>query len=195
MLEQAHCFTEASYVFRDLLTNFEKLSEDEKKQKMLSIKECELRGDNIEKRMLDDLNQTFITPIDREDIHNLAVNIDRSMDILNNLTQKISIYQIKKLPAHVDKFTDIIVAIGQLMSSLIKELQDKTDVEQIQTKMHMLENESDDLFHTCIAELFSKKTDPVDIIRYKELYEHLESVVDSVDYIGKIIRGIKIKQA
>ncbi|MDD5455456.1 MAG: DUF47 family protein [Candidatus Margulisbacteria bacterium] len=195
MLDHANCFAEASVLFRDLLANLETMKEDEKKLLLLSIKECESRGDSIEKKMIDELNQTFITPIDREDIHTLAIKLDRAIDILNNLAKKIDIYKINKVPSNANKFADIIIAIGQLMVLLIKELENKRNVEQIQVKMHFLENEADDLFHTSIAELFSLKHAPIDIIRYKELYEHLESIVDAVDYVGKIIRGIKVKQA
>ncbi len=195
MLAQSNCFVEASIIFRELMTDLEVLSEDEKKLKILSIRECELRGDSIEKEMIDELNMTFITPIDREDIHTLAVKIDKAIDILNSLAKKIDIYSITKVPKDVIKFTDIIVAIGHLMVKLVQELENKKYVEQIQTKMHILENEADDLFHACVADLFSSKHNPIDIIRYKELFEHLESVVDAIDYVGKIIRGIKVKQA
>ena len=195
MLDHANCFAEASVIFRELIAGLEQMTEDEKKLKILSIKECEGRGDSIEKKMIDELNQTFITPIDREDIHTLAIKIDRAIDILNNLAKKIDIYKITKAPSNALKFADIIVTIGQLMTILIKELESKKNVEQIQAKMHILENEADDLFHSSMAELFSLKHAPIDIIRYKELYEHLESIVDAVDYVGKIIRGIKVKQA
>ncbi len=195
MNDQATCFVEAAIIFRELMTHLEQSRDDEKKLKVLAIKECEMRGDAIEKQMIDELYQTFITPIDREDIHTLAIKIDRAIDILYNLAKKIEIYKLEKITPNILIFTDIIVSIGQLMVQLVKELEANSNVQQIQAKMHILENEADDLFQICMAELFNKKMDPVDIIRLKEVIEHLENVVDSVDYVGKIIRGIKVKQA
>ena len=195
MTEQGNCFYEAAVVFQDLMKRFQEISPAEKKLSLLTIKECEMRGDNIEKKIIDELNQTFITPIDREDIHTLAVKIDRAIDILNNLAKKIDIYNVTKPPKNTDRFCNIIVAIGTLMNDLMKNMESKKDIDQIQAKMHILENEADDLFHEAIAELFSMQHNALDIIRYKEIYEHLESIVDAVDYVGKIVRGIKVKQA
>jgi uncharacterized protein len=194
MSQQVDCFYEAALVFKEMVYHIEELKEDEIKKKWVIIKDYELRGDKIENKIIDELNKTFITPIDREDIHNLAINIDRTIDILNSITRKIEVYQLRKLPLNVCKFADIIVIMGQLMKELVINLKDKKDIDPIQTRMHILENDADELFHACMAELFKDNYTPVDIIRLKEVYEHLESVTDAVDYIGKMIRGIKVKQ-
>jgi uncharacterized protein Yka (UPF0111/DUF47 family) len=81
------------------------------------------------------------------------------------------------------------------MVQLMKEFDNSKNVEKIQAQMHILENEADDLFSNCIAELFDSKVDPIDVIRFKDIYESMENIVDSVDYVGKIVRGIKVKQA
>ncbi len=194
MNDQVECFCEAALVFKEMVYHIEELNDDEIRKKWMVIKDCELRGDNIERRIIDELEKTFITPIDREDIHNLAINIDRTIDILNSITRKMEVYQLRKLPSNVCKFADIIVTMGQLMRQLISNLKDKTNIDEIQSRMHGLENDTDDLFHNCMAELFKDDYNPVDIIRLKEVYEHLESVTDAVDYVGKMVRGIKVKQ-
>ena len=194
MIQQVECFIEAAAVFKDLITNLETLRETEIKQKIHEIKEFELKGDCIEYKIIDELNKTFITPLDREDIHTLAINIDRSTDILNSISRKIEIYKIKNVPANVIKFADIICEISKKMKTILTQLKDKEKIDEVQARMHALENEADELFHICMEELFSQQYEPVDIIRYKEIYEHLESVVDSADYIGKLVRGIKVKQ-
>jgi uncharacterized protein Yka (UPF0111/DUF47 family) len=84
--------------------------------------------------------------------------------------------------------------MGQLMKQVISNLKNKSEIDSVQSKMHNLENDADDLFHACMAELFKDDYSPVDIIRLKEVYEHLESVTDAVDYVGKMVRGIKVKQ-
>jgi uncharacterized protein Yka (UPF0111/DUF47 family) len=79
------------------------------------------------------------------------------------------------------------------MELSVKQLHKKTYLDEIVNKMHALENEADELFHVSMAELFSDKNNPIHIIKFKEFYEHLESVVDAIDYVGKLIRGIKVK--
>ena len=180
-------------VFKDLVMNIKTLSEDQIKAKLVEIKECETSGDEVERKIFDQLNKTFITPIDREDIHLLAINIDRALDILNSISRKIEIYNIREVPSNVCRFGDIIVAITQQMGVLVNQLQKKGAIDEGAATMHGLENEADELFHASMAELFNDKNNPIHIIKFKEFYEHLESVVDAVDYVGKLIRGIKVK--
>lgn len=194
MIAQVDCFVEEASIFRDLVYNMNTLKDTEIKDKLMAIKDCEVRGDGIELKIIDELNKTFITPLDREDIHTLAFNIDRAIDILNSISRKIEIYRITALPDNVLKFADLILNIGKYMNKLMVELKNNNPIDVVHTRMHTIENEADELFHLCIAELFSAKYEPVDIIRFKEVYEHLESVVDAVDYVGKLVRGIKVKQ-
>jgi uncharacterized protein len=194
MIQHVDCFCEATIAFKELVYHMEDLKGDELKKKIMIINDCEARGDDIERKIIDELNATFITPIDREDIHTLAVHIDNAIDILNSITSKIEIYQIRKLPINVCKFADIVLRMSDMLKTLMHELKGKRNILSISAEMHKAENEADDLFHRCLAELFSNKTDPVDIIKFKEVYEHLESVVDSVDYIGKLVRGVIVKQ-
>lgn len=194
MIQHAECFYDAAYTFKELIFHIEDLKEDDIKKKIMIIHDYESKGDEIEHKIIDELNKTFITPIDREDIHTLAINIDRAIDILNSISRKIEIYQIHKIPSHIFKFAELILHMGEMLKNLIHELKGKRNIESIQFNMHKTENEADELFQKCLAELFTLKQDPVDIIRYKEVYEHLESIVDSVDYIGKLVRGIIVKQ-
>ena len=192
--EQVDVFVEGSKLFKKLVTNLDTLSEEEIRNSLAEIKECELRGDAVEQKIITELHQTFITPIDREDIHTMAINIDRCLDILNSVSRKIDIYSIRKVPANVRRFADIIVEMAEEMGRLVKALRNLKDVSEVSKKMHLLENKADELFHQSMAELFKDNMDPIDVIRLKELYEHLESVVDCADYIGKLVRGVAVKQ-
>ena len=192
--EQVDVFVEGSKLFKKLVTNLDMLSEAEIRNSLAEIKECELRGDAVEQKIITELRQTFITPIDREDIHTMAINIDRCLDILNSVSRKIDIYSIRKVPANVRRFADVIVEIAEEMGRLVKALRNLKDVSEVSKKMHLLENKADELFHQSMAELFKDNVDPIDVIRLKELYEHLESVVDCSDYIGKLVRGVAVKQ-
>jgi uncharacterized protein len=194
MDQQVEFLSISTAIFQELVINIDTLSDDQIKVKLVKIKECETKGDEVEHQIINALNKTFITPLDREDIHLLAYNIDRALDILNSISRKIEIYNIKEVPPNVCKFADIIVRINKQMEISVKTLRKKDDVDAVVNLMHELENEADELFHTSMAELFREKTNSIHIIKFKEFYEHLESVVDAIDYVGKLIRGIKVKQ-
>lgn len=194
MSDQVTIFKEGCIIFKELVHQIEKYSEEEIKQRLLKIKDCELRGDKIEHQIIDELHKTFITPIDREDIHTFTINVDKSLDILNSTARKFEIYRIRNVPQNVCNFADIIVRITEEMEKLVHLFSAKAEITQAVAHMHTLENEADELFHASMAELFSGKYSPIDIIKLKEIFEQLESVVDSTDYIGKLIRGIKVKQ-
>jgi predicted phosphate transport protein (TIGR00153 family) len=193
MHHQVEYMMRGATIFKDLVEHIETMSESEIKEKLTAIKECESMGDLKEREIFDALSKTFITPIDREDINTLTINIDRALDILNSISRKIEIYNIRKVPANVCAFADIIVKITEQLDILIVRLQNKKAMSEVINKMHVLENEADELFHESMAELFSGNENPVHIIKFKEFYEHLETVVDAVDYVGKLVRGIKVK--
>lgn len=194
MDEQIALLGKSTIIFRDLVESLNTLSDVQIKERLNQIKECETKGDDIEREILFALHKTFITPIDREDIHTLAITIDQALDILNSISRKIEIYNIREVPANVCKFAKIIVKISDDLKLAIERLQKKANLDEVVANMHNLEHEADELFHVSMAELFNGKNDAVYIIKFKEVYEHLESVVDVIDYLGKLIRGIKVKQ-
>ena len=194
MGEQTEIFIKGCHVFKNLVANIESLSKEAIHAELKKINDFEQQGDDVEHKIINELHKTFITPLDREDIHSIAINLDKSLDILNSISRKIEIYGIYKVPVNVIKFADVIVEIALELRTLFASLKSKENVTPIVIKMHALENKADSLFYASVAELFSEKNSSADIIKFKEVYEHLESIVDSVDYIGKIIRGITIKQ-
>ncbi|HUI92175.1 MAG TPA: DUF47 family protein [Chitinivibrionales bacterium] len=193
MEQQVEFLIKGCQTFKELVGKIETMSEDAIKKELLVIKDCESKGDDVEHLIIEELDKTFITPIDREDIHTLAINVDRALDILNSISRKIEIYRIRQVPANVWKFADIIVKIAAQMKLAVCHLRNRKGIQDIAKQMHELEIQADELFHESMAELFNAK-DPIHIIKFKEVYEHLENVVDAVDYVGKIVRGIKVKQ-
>jgi uncharacterized protein len=182
--------------FYDLVVQIETLPEDDIRKRLLTIKDCEQQGDKLEVRILDELDRTFITPIDREDIQTLTLQIDKALDILNSISRRVEMYNMKAMTTYVSKFAVILAEIAQLSHELVLDLKHKRDVKAKVEAMHKLENDSDNLFHVSMAELFSEQDQfqTVKMTMHKELYEHLETAVDSIDYLGKLIRGIHMKQ-
>jgi hypothetical protein len=194
MNQQVDFLVQGCHTFKQLVDCIETLSEEEIRKRLNVIKECESKGDAMEAKLITELSRTFITPLDREDIHTLSINVDRALDILNSISRKVDIYHIRQVHPNVRKFAELIVRIAEQATVLMKSLEKKQDIDKIASTMHHIENETDELFHTSMAELFNGTHSPIEIIKFKEFYEHLESVVDAIDYIGKIVRGIVVKQ-
>jgi uncharacterized protein len=191
--QQTANLLEGCCLFEKSIADLERSSDVEKKQYFSAIKECERAGDMLEIKILDDLNETFITPIDREDIHSIVTEIDTALDILNGTARKMEIYRINHVPDNIRAFTTIIVSIVNELALIINGLKKKDPIKDRIANMHKMENEADELFHQSMFDLFTNGFDAVEIVKLKEIYERLESVVDVVDRIGKMIRGIKVK--
>jgi predicted phosphate transport protein (TIGR00153 family) len=193
LAQQTNNLLEGCCLFEKSIACLEQSSDEEKKQYFSAIKECERTGDMLEIKILDELNETFITPIDREDIHSIVTEIDTALDIVNGTARKMEVYRINRVPDNIKVFTSIIVAIVKELALIINALKKKSPIKDGIANMHKMENEADELFHQCMFELFTNGFDAVEIVKMKEIYERLESVVDVVDRIGKMIRGIKVK--
>ena len=185
---------EGATTFQDMISQIETLSETNLKERLAAIKRCESEMDKVEATIIEELQTTFITPLDREDIHTLAIQVDRAMDMINAIARKIDIYKIRTVPTNVKRFSDIIVSMTRTLRETMHLLQSRKEVKVQCEQLHKFENECDELFHNSLADLFKGDTAPLDIIKFKEVYEILEDCSDTIDYVGKLIRGIKVKQ-
>lgn len=185
---------EGTTAFQDMVGQLDKLTPAELKSRLVAIKTCESEMDKVEATIIEELQLTFITPLDREDIHTLAIQVDRAMDIVNGVARKIEIYGITKVPNYVLRMADINATMARLLREIMHLLQAKKEVREHCEKLHKLENDCDDLFNQAMAELFRSDYDALSVIKYKELYEMLESCSDTIDYVGKLIRGVRVKQ-
>lgn len=191
--QQAEILHQNSINFQILASGLHRMNPEDIMEDVGKIRDLEIKGDNIERFIIEELDKTFITPIDREDIHAIVTGIDRSSDLINSIAQKIDIYRIKTLPKSVIRFADIIVEITKELKKLITCLRKKDNASKILKDIHALENKADNLFHISLAELFESK-DPVRIIKLKDIYENLEETVNSIEHVAKVVRGILVKQ-
>jgi uncharacterized protein Yka (UPF0111/DUF47 family) len=193
MHQLADILIEGADFFKDFIYRFDKLSEDDIHHSLAKVKDYELKGDVIERKIIDELHKTFITPLDREDIHSIAIGIDRGLDILNSVAQKIEVYNVRKFPPNIAAFADLIADISRQIGPLLVALEKKKHINEVVEKIHTIENKADYLFHLSMADLFSGAYSAVDLVRFKDIYEHMEACIDSLDYIGKVVRGVLVK--
>ncbi|HET9570775.1 MAG TPA: DUF47 family protein [Bacteroidales bacterium] len=163
------------------------------------IKEQELKGDALSNRVFDELDSTFITPFDREDINMLANRLDDVTDYINSCAKKMVLYNPTKLPASALEIVNLIredaVCIGKAIDELDVLKKDAKQIKKYCKDLHDIENKADDVYEHFIIELFEKETDSVEIIKLKEIMNGLERTTDAAEYVGKIIKMIIVKNA
>ena len=193
LTQQSANLVECTVAFKAIVGDIHKTEPAELRRRLAAIKEFEKKGDAIERQIIDELDKTFITPLDREDIHHIATCIDRTLDMIDSLCRRFEMYDLHDVPAAVLKFCDIIVDSSRELNNLMIALPKKEGVTEIIRIIHELEKRGDETFHHSMAELLTDKNQPVFIIKFKEVYELLEDVIDSIDTVGKIVRGIMVK--
>ncbi len=186
---------ESCVILHDTATRIETLSKDELKKRLYAIKDHEVQGEQLELVVIEELWRCFITPLDREDIHSLTVGLNRPLNVLKDLADKIEIYRIRKLPVNACRFTEIAVTIAKLQQEVVHGLHGKPTTRKKIERMNKLENQADELFNASLGELFGRNEEilTAEVVKLKEVYEMLEEIVDGIDDVGKLVRGIMIK--
>jgi len=163
------------------------------------IKVYEKKGDNTLIKIFDELNTTFITPFDREDIHDLANVLDDVMDYINSCAKKIMLYRPKHLPESalalaqlVDKASDIVLNAVIELSNIKK---NANHLRGIVNELHDIENSADEIYEEFLTDLFANEKDGIEIIKLREILQEIEKATDATEDVGKIIKTIIVKYA
>lgn len=178
---------------RDLLRNYTDVEE-----KVRKIEDIEHEGDIITHEIFDKLNRTFITPIDREDIHSLASEIDDVLDFVKAASDRLLLYKIQKPTPEVINLAETLLKTINETAKAIKALRELKNTKRIQEyciEVNSLENEGDNILKNAIAKLFNDNMNALDVIKWKEIYENLESAIDMCESIANTIGAILAKNA
>lgn len=182
-------------LFLKLVAEYDKLSRERRISIVGELKGVEHDCDRVTHSIAVELNKTFLTPIDREDIHRLSTLLDDVMDIIFNIGQKLSLYDIKKLPKYLPELTSVAVRSAAEVDNLVSKLGNHEKVGMHIRSIHELEQEADALRNEAFAYLFSDSLSAVEVIKLKDLYEWLEAVCDKAEDIADVVEGIVIKYA
>jgi len=157
-----------------------------------TMKEFETKGDRFTHTMITELNKTFITPIEREDILALTTSLDDVLDGLEACAARFEMYEIREPDTHIRLFADILLRSAQEIRSAIKLLTTKKllAIREYNIRVNELENEADQLLRTAIKELFIQVKDPIELIKKKEIYEMLESTTDDCEDVANTLESI-----
>lgn len=167
-------------------------------EKVRQITELEHHGDNITHRIMAELHGTFVTPIDREDIAQLANRMDDVMDFIEGAAVAMLIYLVSRPTQRAHELADILLRVTTEVSTAIPRLRHRKQLDKIPAhciEINRLENEGDAVIRSAMAELFFDQVDIADVIKWREIYEHVENAIDRCEDIADILEGVMIKRA
>ncbi len=171
---------------------------EERRVKAVELKAVEHEGDQITRQVFEALNISFITPFDREDIRALAADLDDILDDLEGVAQYIVLFELKDSPEGLRQFAGILVSMAeelQRASSLIWNMKNEAAIHTSIVRISELENQGDALYATVIADLFKDGRSPVEILKWKEVYDGLESACDECKEYTHVLGNVVLKNA
>jgi uncharacterized protein len=157
--------------------------------------EAEHEGDRITHEIVQRLNTTFVTPIDREDIYGLATQIDDIVDFAEEAADYLGLYKIEAPMEQAQALTKVLVASCEQLAAGLEHLPEFKDLDKYWIEIHRLENEGDRISRDAVASLFSNGIDPMVVIRWKDMFAVLEEAIDSTETAAQILEGIVIKNS
>jgi predicted phosphate transport protein (TIGR00153 family) len=189
--QQSQHIIHAAGLLQDMVQNF-----SDARAKANAIKEIEHQGDQVTHEIVRRLNTTFITPIDREDIHDLATHLDDVLDFIEAVAERLVVYRIKEVTSPARALADVIMQTAQAMDRAIKCLRTMDPgFHEHAVEVNRLENSADRLLRESLAALFEESVDPIEVIKWKEIYETMEIVTDRCEDVANVIEGIILKMA
>ena len=159
------------------------------------ILKAESEGDRITHDIINRLNSTFVTPIDREDIYGLATQLDDIVDYTEEAADFMGLYKIEAPMEQAQALTKVLVASCEQLAESLENLRGFSELERYWIEIHRLENEGDRISRDAVASLFSNGIDPMVVIRWKDIFAVLERAIDATETAAHILEGITIKNS
>ena len=184
--------TKAASLLVDLMEKFDNIEERAKE-----IYEVEQEGDILTHEIMKNLNKTFITPIDREDLHSLAASMDDVLDLIWGAVDRLIVFKIRETTKEAISMSKDLLMTTEVMHKAINNLKEKnySHIQDYCIEINRLENRIDRDFRDALGKLFDEVKDPILIIKWKEIYEHLEDASDRCEDVANVLESIVLKYA
>lgn len=177
-------------LLRDFMDRYEDID-----RKAHAIKAIELKGDHLTHEIVEKLNRTFITPMDREDIHALSTGLDDVVDSIEAVSNRMIAFKIERPTDELRQMTDILYQAGQEIKKAVHSLRKLDGLMSFCIAIKHLETRADEISRQMISDLFSREKDAIAVIKWKEIYGRMESATDRCEDIANIIEAIVVKNA
>jgi uncharacterized protein len=190
---QANCTLEGAKLLHDLLVDFRDVP-----AKVQRIKDVEHKGDEVTHRAFERLHKQFITPFDRAEIHRLLSRIDDVLDLADAASERILMYEITEVPDDARELAAVLVQCAEKMKEAVNALRLIKKPEQILAacqEIDRLESKADHLLRAGVAKLFRGATDPLRVMKWKEIFDLLESATDRCEDVANVIEGVVLEHA
>ncbi len=191
--KQVSCAVDAAKYLREVVS---KGAVDE--DTLSKMHEIEHQGDEVAHDVINRLNKTFITPFDREDIHTLAGEIDDITDMIYTIVSRLKVYRITGVNKNLVDFAKVIEESVRGVECTVKALRNMKNIKSVSdscVEINRLENVGDAMRDEMLGELFDKEKDPITIIKWKEIYQDAETVLDICEDVAHVVESIMVKQA
>lgn len=190
-VEVADRAAQAATLLRELLTG----SPDRLRYCVDAIKKLENEADEVTHEVVQRLDRTFITPLDREDIHLLATDLDDVVDRIDGTARRAQIFRLGPAPEGIDQLCVTIEKATRELQAAVKKLKGGEGVIPHCIEAKRLEEEGDALYHEMLGRLFDNEKDPIRILKWKEIYDNLENTIDEAQDVANDLESIVIKHA
>ena len=189
--EGAHNAVKAAQRLKELVDTWENVEVT-----VSEITELEHEGDRITHQIMEQLHRTFVTPFDREDIALLAHSLDDVTDFIHAAADAMLIYKIDRPTQRAKDLADIIVQAAAEVERALPQLRRRAQLKQVLERcveINRLENMADRVFRSAVGELFDDSTDIANVIKWREIYEHMESATDRCEDVANVLEGVALK--
>jgi len=189
--ELAEKIDEGAKLFLEMLHNYDTFS-----TKLVKLKELEHEADVITHRTYEKMHKTFLTPLDREDIYALVNKMDSILDLTEAAAIRMSLYKIKAPVEALFEQAKLLNVATEKVKKIVHGLRDMKNAPMILeacVEINTIENAGDQILRTAVGELFERETDPIELIKWKEVFERFEETLDICEDVSNIVEGIVLK--
>jgi uncharacterized protein len=167
----------------------------DRKEIAVKMRAAEHAGDEVTHAIMRELNESFITPFDREDIYRLASSLDDVMDAMEAAVDLVVLYQIGELPPEVADQVDVIERAAELTAAAMRQLRSMKDLSEFWIELNRLENQADQIYRRLLARLFGGDFDAMTVMKLKEVVDQLEGAADAFEHVANTVEQIAVKES
>ena len=159
------------------------------------IKAIEHEADNLTRDVIARLDRSFVTPMDREDIHLLAYRLDNVIDLVDGTARRALMFGVKEIREPAHRLGDVLNRAAIVIERAVSDMRRRADVIKSGEEVKQLEEEGDAVYAEAVGALFAGKPDPLDVIKWKEIYDMIESAIDECEDVANVLESISLKNS
>ena len=179
----------------DILAKLMALPPEQRDAERNNLHAVENSSDDLTHAFMNKINQTFVTPLDRDDLSELAYRLDDCMDLIDEAGNLIVVYQLQELPECLHKQAAILQKCAAVTAKAMPRLKTLDELREYWVEVNRLENQADQIYMHCLSDIVNNNPDPIAVIKLKDITERLEDACDAFEHLAALVEGIAIKES